>query len=84
MIFTSLETFLIACGPAIASVLGCITAAGTILVKFGALIKEIKNNTDNQELRDELKKSIAESEELKKQQKTLIEQLTRVKYEDIK
>lgn len=84
MILTTIEAFLIAAGPSLTAILGILIAVGTILKKFSTLIKEVKANVENKALREELIKSLKESEELKKQQKILIEQLTKVRYDDIK
>ena len=84
MILTTIETFLIAAGPSLTAILGILIAVGTFLKKFSTLIKEVKANVENKALRDELIKSLKENEEIKKQQKILIEQLTKVRYDDIK
>lgn len=84
MTLTTIEAFLIAAGPSLTAILGILIAVGTILKKFSTLIKEVKANVENKTLRDELIKSLKENEELKKQQKVLIEQLTKVRYDDIK
>lgn len=84
MILTTIEAFLIAAGPSLTAILGILIAVGTILKKFSTLIKEVKANVENKALRDELIKSLKENEELKKHQKVLIEQLTKVRYDDIK
>lgn len=84
MTLTTIEAFLIAAGPSLTAILGILIAVGTILKKFSTLIKEVKANVENKALRDDLIKSLKENEELKKQQKVLIEQLTKVRYDDIK
>lgn len=84
MTLTTIEAFLIAAGPSLTAILGILIAVGTFLKKFSTLIKEVKANVENKALREDLIKSLKENEELKKQQKVLIEQLTKVRYDDIK
>lgn len=83
MTLTAIETFLLAAAPSLTAILGILVATATIIAKFSTLIKDVRNNTANAELRHDLEVALKDNAELKKVAKRLTEQLSRVKYEDI-
>lgn len=83
MTLTAIETLLLAAAPSLTAILGILVATATIIAKFSTLIKDVRNNTANAELRHDLEVALKDNAELKKVAKRLTEQLSRVKYEDI-
>jgi uncharacterized protein YybS (DUF2232 family) len=80
---TQLESILIACLPAITSIMGIVIACSKIIKTLSAL----KDNEAIKKERDELKESnkqlIAQGNQLKKELSLLIEKVTHIKYSDM-
>lgn len=69
--------------PTIMSVLACLTAVIKIAKSFAALRSEVKDKTDSEELKSQLKQSIEENRALKGKVAKLIEVTTRVHEDEV-
>jgi cell division protein FtsB len=80
---TQLESILIACLPALASIVGIITAASNILKTLNSLKDNEALKRERDQLSEANKQLIDESRRLQKQVSLLVEKATHIKYSDM-
>lgn len=80
---TQLESILIACLPALASIVGIFTAASNILKTLNSLKDNEALKRERDQLSEANKQLINESRRLQKEVSLLVEKATHIKYSDM-
>lgn len=80
-----LEQYIITFTPVIVAVFGMIATMLKVIKNIKDMKNDIESNTDFNDIKNELKKLTVENRELKRQQRLVLEQLTKVsEYDDKK
>lgn len=80
---TEIETLLITCLPALTSLIGVITAVVSIINKLNTLKDNELIKTERDELKKANEKLISECRAIKKQTSLLIQNLSKINYNDM-
>lgn len=82
MEFTVIEQLMVSLAPVITAIITMIAAMMKVVKTLKQAKSEIDENIDFSDVKTELKQLISDNKELKKQNKLLLEQITRIKNYD--